>query len=89
MHLWLHAQESGVNCSQGGSDRLKRVRCWCELRSGKQLMQTYIIVPNHFQHRPAQVVGLQLSLIVETSHELPKIAAVLLQFPPTIHFYQG
>ena len=89
MHLWLHALESGVNCSQGGPNRRERVRSRCVQRSGKQLMQSHVIVPNHLQHRPAQVVRLQLGLAVETSHELPKIVAVLLQFPLTIHFNQG
>lgn len=89
MHLWLHALECGVNCSQGGPNRVKRVRSWCELQAGKRLVESNIIVPNHLQHRPPEVVGLQLGLVVETPHELPKIAAVLLQVPLAIHFNKG
>ena len=52
-------------------------------------MESNIIIANQLQHRAAKVVGQQLGFGIETAHELSQVGTVLLQFPFTVHFYQG
>ena len=52
-------------------------------------LESAVIVTDHPQQRSPKIMHLQGGLRVESEHECPKVAAVLLQFPSTIHFQEG
>lgn len=54
----------------------------------RKRQQPILLVSDHTQQRPPQVMGFELGDRGEALHESLQIAAILLELPPTVHLHE-
>lgn len=92
MHLGLQPLEGNVHCGQTRPHSIESVGIGVCDRFGIPTLEVcpkvITLVLDHEQKGSSQVVGLELRHGIEPLHETLEVAAVLLELPPAVHFYQ-
>ena len=60
-----------------------------EVNMSTQSLFSCLIIFDHIQHGPPQLMWLELKFGVKLEHEVPMITTFFTQLPPTIHLYKG